>query len=145
MCYAEPPAILIGFSEKNIGGTRHQLFGHPLDALKPCEFHFSGLILNIGHQPFFPGHPDRLHLSDPTNDLHMLQVTIDLIDLVEFGAVLVAKWIMLKELTKGKNVQLLIDQCCFLWAYSLQKLNFGIKESRQFPAFLVVKSNSATN
>jgi len=59
----------------------------------------------------------------------MVQIAVQLVYLIKLGAVLIAEGVMLQQLTIGKNIQLLIDQSCFLGPYAFEKIYFGIEEA----------------
>jgi hypothetical protein len=46
---AEFPSVFIGFAKEDKRNTDNEFLDDPLDSFEPCEFHFPGLVKNMGY------------------------------------------------------------------------------------------------
>ncbi len=98
------------FSKCNIFDIWFYFLHHPFDALKPNHFHFIFAIREIADQSFFVFRAGDFEVGELAFDLHVRHQLINFLYGIKFGSILIAKWIMLNEVTKRKNFQFFLKE-----------------------------------
>src|SRR5262249_5711065 len=99
-----------GFAKGHIFDSGFDLLHHPLYALKPNHFQLAFAVGEVTDQPLFEFSANDFKVGEFTLDLDVGLELVDFAYGIEFSAVLIAKWIMLYEVTERKNLQFLLKQ-----------------------------------
>ena len=128
MWHGKKSVVPGGFSEDNISGVELQVFANPFLSPKPHQFHFSGIINEVGHQAlaFFLFHRTQVH--DLSNDLDFRRISFQFRNFIKAGFVEVTVGKKIQQVAISVNANLLSQDICPVGTNAFKVINGSLQQ-----------------